>query len=208
MNAAGVQRVSWDHIEGVTVVGGPGVGPGVILGTNGDDDITIIARDSSTHAGTDGAQDFTVSVNDGPDVLYINVPVLLLDALAGDDDIVVREPAPNNAVWNVQLFIAGGTPASPTGDQGDVVELETPGTQTVVFTPNPAAITIPVLPPGVTLTVPAPSGIDTAILNDTTNASIIAITPFNLSVLGIPLYNSSPAALSRSSTRAWRAATI
>ena len=116
------QRVSWDHIESVVAVGG---GPVLILGTNGDDDITIIARDASTHpilaAFTPGIQDFTVSVNDGPDVLFIDQPNVLVDALAGDDDIVVREPAPNNAVWDVNVFIAGGTPAAPTGDQGDVV---------------------------------------------------------------------------------------
>ncbi len=50
LNAAGVQRVSWDHIEAVTVIGPPGGGPALILGTNGEDEITIIARDSSTHA--------------------------------------------------------------------------------------------------------------------------------------------------------------
>ncbi len=120
---AGVQRVSWDHIEAVTIVpivppvGPPGF-PGLFLGTNGDDDITIIARDASTHPGADGVQDFTVSLNGGPDILFLNTPVFLVDALAGDDDIVVREPAPNNAVWNVQLFIAGGTPAAPTGRPG------------------------------------------------------------------------------------------
>src|SRR5439155_10680796 len=162
LNNPGQQRISWDHIEAITVVGG---GPVLILGTNGDDDITIIARDDSTHPLTatmgnmnPGIQDFTASVNGGPAVLYIDQPVVLVDALAGDDDIVVREPAPNNAVWNVQLFIAAGTPAAVTGDQGDVVELETPGTQTVIFTPNPAAIPVPALPAGVTVT-PTAGGI-------------------------------------------------
>ena len=189
----GTQRVSWDHIEAVAVVGG---GPGLTLGTNGDDDITIIARDASTHPlpGVNGVQDFTVSVNGGPDVLYIDSPVHLVDALAGDDDIVVREPAPNGAVWNVQLFIAGGTPSSATGDQGDVVEVESPGVQTAVFTPNPASIPVPALPPGVTLT-PTVGGLDTAMLNDTTNASVIAVAPFTLT-FGLPLpvftYVSSP----------------
>jgi Ca2+-binding RTX toxin-like protein len=134
LNSAGAQRVSWDHIEAVIVSGGPG--PGLILGTNGDDDITIIARDSSTHPLTDGVQDFTVSVNDGIDVLFIDTPVLFVDALAGDDDIVVRAPAPNQAEWDVDLTIAGGPPASATGDQGDVLEFETPGTNNVIFTPS------------------------------------------------------------------------
>src|SRR5262249_49144439 len=146
------QRVSWDHIEAVTGVGpGPG-GPVLGLGSSEDDDITIIARDSSYSPLADGVQDFTVGVSDPPTGLYINVSVLLVDVLAGDDDIVVREPAPNSAVWNVQVFIAGGTPASLADPLGDTVELETPGTQTVIYTPNPAAIPVPVLPPGVTIT--------------------------------------------------------
>ena len=186
------QRVSWDHIESVVAVGGGAV---LTLGTNGDDDITIIARDASTHpilAGfTPGIQDFTVSVNDGPDVLFIDQPNVLVDALAGDDDIVVREPAPNNAVWDVNVFIAGGTPASPTGDQGDVVEVETPGTQTVTFTPSPAAIA-PVVVGGAVIT-PTAGGTDTAILDDTTNSSPITIAPFTLTIAAIPFtYTSSP----------------
>src|SRR5262249_53583631 len=98
LTAAGAQRVSWDHVEGISVTGG---GPGTVLGTNGDDDITIIARDSSTHVGADGVQDFTVSLNTGPSILFLNTPELVVDALAGDDDIELRTPAPNNAVWNV-----------------------------------------------------------------------------------------------------------
>lgn len=134
MAGAGVQRVSWDHIEDVIISGG---GPGLILGTNGDDDITIIARDVSTHAGTDGVQDFTVTVNDSFSALFINQPTLFVDALAGDDDIVVRAPAPNAAVWNVQITLVGGPPASATGDQGDVLEFETPGgADQVIFTPT------------------------------------------------------------------------
>ena len=186
LNSAGAQRVSWDHIEGVFIVGG---GPGVILGTNGDDDITVIARDSSTHVGTNGVQDFTVTVNDGPEFLFIDQPFLFIDALAGDDDIVVREPAPNNAVWNVQIFVAGGPPAAPTVDQGDVLELETQGTsQNVIYTPQPAAIAAP---GGVVIPVPGP---DTATFNDTTNTSIIAATSFSIPILG---FVSSPGGIER-----------
>jgi hypothetical protein len=195
--SAGAQRVSWDHIEAITV-GPPGPGgpfPGLILGTNGDDDITIIARDGSTHAGADGVQDFTVSVNGGPDILFLDTPMLLVDALAGDDDIVVRQPAPNGAVWNVQIYVAAGTPAAPTGDQGDVLELETPGTQTVVYSPNPATIAVPALPAGVSL-APTTGGIDTATLSDTTNTSSIHVAPFRLTVdvAGVTIFDyvSSP----------------
>lgn len=189
-NAVGSQRVSWDHIEEISVTGG---GPSVFLGTNGDDDITIIARDSSTHAAADGVQDFTVSLNNGPSILYLDSPVFFVDSLGGDDDVVVREAAPNGAAWNVQLFVAQGTPGMPTGDQGDVFALETPGTQTVDFTPNPASFTIPSLPAGVTLSIPSPSGVDTAIVNDATNTSVISLTPFNLSVpLANFVFTSSP----------------
>jgi hypothetical protein len=79
------QRVSWDHIERITVVAGPDAGPALVLGTNGDDDISVIARDSSTTPGADGVQDFTVEVNDQATVTYLNFSVLLIDALAGDD---------------------------------------------------------------------------------------------------------------------------
>jgi len=187
LNAAGTQRVSWDHIEAVTVNGG---GPAIILGTNGDDDITIIARDASYDAGADGVRDFTVSVNNGPEILFLNQIAVLVDARAGDDDIVVREPAPNSALWDVQVFIAGGTPAAATGDQGDVLAVETPGTQTVIFTPNPAAIAAFVS--GIVTVTPTP-GINTAILNDTTNTSRIVTATFQVTVTGLgTFFTSSP----------------
>jgi len=150
----GPERISFDHIEEITITGPDCV---IVLGTNGDDDITILARDDSTHAGADGVQDFTVSVNNGIDVLYIDVPELHVDALAGDDDIVLRVPAPNGAVWDVDVFIAGGPPAAPTGDQGDVFEYETPGTQEIIYTPT---------------------GIDSAIIEDVTNSTVITLGSF------------------------------
>ncbi len=199
LNNLGTQRVSWDHIERRVIIGGGGGGggstPALVQGTNWDDDITIIARDSSYDPAADGVQDFTVSVNDGPDDLYIDVPVLFVDAMAGDDDIVVREPAPNNAVWNVQIYVAGGTPEAPTGDQGDVVELETPGTQSVSFAPAPAAFASVTLPAGVTLTGTNPGGLDTALITDSTNTSTISITPFTISIgppFNVDAYVSSP----------------
>ena len=116
----------------------------IITGTNGNDEITVIARDSSYNPANpgvpnpllDGVQDFTVSVNGGPDMLFINQPTLFIDALSGNDDIVVREPRPNQAAWNVQIYVAGGAPASGANRLGDNVELETPGTQTVTYNPN------------------------------------------------------------------------
>ena len=58
---------------------------------------------------------FTVSVNDGPAILFVNVAALFIDALSGDDDIVVRTPAPNGVEWDVDVTIVGGSPSAPTG---------------------------------------------------------------------------------------------
>ena len=103
------QTLSYDHIESISVTGG---GPVTLSGTNGNDAITIIARDSSTHAGTDGIQDFTVSINAGPEFLFINTPAFSINDLGGDDVITVRTPAPNGAVLNVQLTLNGGPPTA------------------------------------------------------------------------------------------------
>ena len=69
--------------------------PGTVLvvGTSAEDDIRIIARDSSTHADADGTGDFTLSINSGPEILMIDAPLLYVDALAGDDNILIRTSA-------------------------------------------------------------------------------------------------------------------
>ncbi len=189
LNTAGFQTVSWIHIETIINSGG---GPAVITGTNGNDEITVIARDSSYNPAApgvpnpllDGVQDFTVSVNSGPDVLFINTPNLFIDSLSGNDDIVVREPAPNQAAWNVQIFVAAGPPASDASRLGDNIELETPGTQTVNYNPNNPLAAIPPVA-GVVFTTPAAGG---GQFNDTGNVSTITATQFL-----IPLfYASSP----------------
>src|SRR5262249_29616121 len=95
------EDVSFDHIEKIgIVVAVPGC-PFLIVGTNGDDDITVIARDDSTHPLADGVQDFTFSVNGGGEILVLNQPDLFIDARNGDDDIVIRSRAPNLADWDV-----------------------------------------------------------------------------------------------------------
>ena len=127
--------VSFVHIENIAPVVGPG--PVTIMGTNGDDDITIIARDASYNALADGVQDFTVSVNAGPDILFINAANLTVNALSGDDEFSVTTPAPNQAVWNVQTTLIGGAPTAGSQDV-DTLQLDTPGTTAtnVVFTPT------------------------------------------------------------------------
>ena len=124
------EPVSYDHLEAIgafTVTGGA-----TFSGTNDADAITVIARDDSSHAGTDGLQDFTVSVNDGIEVLFVDTPSLTVDALGGSDEITVRAPAPNDAEWDVDVTINGGTPST----DADQLIIETPGTDTVVYTPS------------------------------------------------------------------------
>ncbi len=123
--------VSFDHIESFAINGS---GPAVINATNGPDAITVIARDLTTHAGTNGVQDFTVSVNSGPQLLFVNVGSLTLNALGGSDEVTIVAPAPNNAVWDVSVAVNGGPPAA----DGDRVIVQTPGAaaEVVSFTPS------------------------------------------------------------------------
>ncbi len=189
LNTAGFQTISWVHIETITNTGGTPL----ITGTNGNDIITIIARDSSYNPSNpgvpnpllDGIQDFTVSVNDGAEMLFVNTPNLLVDALAGNDQIHVQEPAPNSAAWNTQVFVAGGTPSAGTGNVGDQIVLETPGAQNVIYAPDENASAIPAVP-GVTFGTPSP--VDSAQFNDTTNTSKITATTFAIA----GFYQSSP----------------
>ncbi len=125
--------VSFDHIESFAI---NGTGPAVINGTNGPDSITVIARDASTHGAANGVQDFTVSVNSGPELLFINVTSLTVNALAGSDEVALTTPAPNGAVWDVDVAINGGEPTAV----GDRLVVSTPGAgaETAVYTPNAA----------------------------------------------------------------------
>ena len=149
--------VSFVHIETIGAISNPG--NVTVDGTNGDDDITIIARDSTYSPLADGIQDFTVSVNAGPQILYVNAANLTVNSLSGDDDIVLQTPAPNGAAWNVQVTINGGAPQTLGGRLGDTFSLETPdgatAAQTVAYTPT---------------------GPNSGTLNDSTLASLITLT--------------------------------
>ena len=128
-------NVSFDEIEVLIISGGGG---GVINGTNGNDAITIIARDDSFNAAADGVQDFTAVVNAGLEILFLNQPTLTVNALGGSDTIVVRTPAPNNAVWDVDVTVDGGPPSAgdPAGSDRLVVETPGAGAETVSYTPT------------------------------------------------------------------------
>jgi Ca2+-binding RTX toxin-like protein len=134
--------VSFDHIEEIGfVVPAPGC-PFLIEGTNADDDITVIARDASTHPLADGVRDFTFSVNAMGEILVLDLsdipgsPDLFIDAMSGDDDIVIRTPAPNDAFWDVDVQVAGGPPSIGEVNDGDRLVLETPGFDSIVYTPT------------------------------------------------------------------------
>jgi hypothetical protein len=128
-------NVSFDEIEKLIIDGGGG---GVINGTNGDDAITVIARDATTHAGADGIQDFTAAVNAGLEILFLDQPTLAVNALGGSDTITLRTPAPNNAVWDVAVTVDGGPPSAgtPGGSDRLVVETFGPAPETAVYTPT------------------------------------------------------------------------
>jgi len=46
-----------------------------------------------------------------PRVPFIDVATLVINALGGSDEIALRHPAPNNADWDVDVTINGGSPA-------------------------------------------------------------------------------------------------
>lgn len=130
-------NVSFDEIERLVIDGGGGA---VVNGTNGNDAITLIARDDSYNASADGVQDFTTVVNAGLEVLWIDQPSVTINALGGSDTVVVRAPAPNNAVWDVDVTIDGGAPSAGDPAGSDRLVVETPGAapETVVYTPTAA----------------------------------------------------------------------
>jgi hypothetical protein len=123
--------ISFDEIEAISITGG---GPLVINGTNGPDAITLIARDAATHAAADGVRDFTVSVNASPAFLFVDVPAVQINALAGSDEIDLSVVAPNNADWATNVAADGGPPAA-----SDRVVVETPGAlaaESAVYAPS------------------------------------------------------------------------
>jgi hypothetical protein len=125
------QPISFAKIVNVTV---GGAGAAVIYGTSGNDAITVVARDSSYNASANGVQDFTVSVNGGPVLLFLSTPSLTIHALGGDDQIDVKAPAPNLAAWDETVTVDGG-PSSAVGNQ---LVMAIPGASQATYTPASA----------------------------------------------------------------------
>ncbi|HPM84167.1 MAG TPA: hypothetical protein PLF81_25865, partial [Candidatus Anammoximicrobium sp.] len=130
------ERISYDHIEALGVFD---AAKAIIIGTDADDEISVVARseqaDPPMFVGADGVQDFTTSVNDNAEILWVDTPLLFIDGANGDDDITLRTPAPNNADWDVDVFVAGGLPSTP--EVGDRLRVETPyRSDTVTYQPT------------------------------------------------------------------------
>jgi hypothetical protein len=73
-----------------------------------------------------------VSVNNGPNFLFLHTPSLAVHAGAGDDLVVLHAPAPNLANWTETVTIDGGTPSS----LGDQLRVEVPGANQGTYTPT------------------------------------------------------------------------
>ena len=105
------ERVSFDHIEAITVgdTGTPGDLSVMVCGTNDADTITMIGQ---------GANAVTVSVNDGPAILYTGLTLLSLEGKAGDDNIQVDL---NSAALGTTVLIGinGNTSIGTAGTDSD-----------------------------------------------------------------------------------------
>src|SRR5262249_36771505 len=131
----------------------------VINGTSGPDAISVIARDGTYAAAADGVQDFTVSVNAGPALLFVDSPSLMINAGSGNDVVTLQAPAPNNANWNGQVTVNGGTPATDT----DQLIVQTPGAaaaESVVYTPGTSDSTLNITSSNLLVTNVTINGID------------------------------------------------
>ena len=110
--------VSFDEIESIDLLNVGPAGNATVNGTNGDDQVTIIGT---------GNGNSTVSVNNGPAVVYPNIPTFSLESIGGDDFIAIQ----SIVNWNVNITVVGGSFTSHTS-----LRLTTPGTETATFTPT------------------------------------------------------------------------
>ena len=103
--------VSFDHIEAITVgdTGTPGDLAVTVCGTNDADTITMIGQ---------GANAVTVSVNDGPAILYTGLTSLALEGKLGDDNIQVDLNVATLGT-TVLLTVNGNTSSGAPGTDSD-----------------------------------------------------------------------------------------
>jgi len=107
-----VTNISYDEIEDLSVTANPAGAAVTVSGTNADNDITLIGDAADTN-------DFTVSVDGGPAIQYVDFGSVQIDGLAGDDDV----DADLNAL-DVTVIVNGGdsTGDSPSAS-GDIVTI-------------------------------------------------------------------------------------
>ena len=131
------QSVVFDHLESATVISAPPMPNVTIDATNGADAITIIARDVSTHAGTDGIKDFTVSVNATPQIVYPGILFINADTLTSmhSPEAIEITFALRHRIRPNGMSTSPSTAVPPPTD-GDQLIIETPGQDTVVYTPG------------------------------------------------------------------------
>jgi hypothetical protein len=125
------QPITFTQVAGVGV---NGAGTARINDTTGSDTITVTARDGSYAAGATGVQDFTVSVNAGPNLLFLKTPSLVVNSLAGNDQVALKAPAPNLAAWNENVSLVV-SPSPAVGNQLAVIAL---GTAQSTYAPTSA----------------------------------------------------------------------
>ncbi len=149
-SGAPFRTITFDRVESVNI---NGAGGATIDATNDADEITVIARDN---APANGIRDFTVSINEGSEVQFLEQATLTVNALSGSDNITLRTPAPNNAAWDVDVTINGGAPSA----DADRLVVETPGQTTAQYTPSAPDTGSVVIAPGGTATNVTINGIE------------------------------------------------
>ena len=131
------QRVSFTGLEPVIdLMAGP-------LTINADNANNAISYTAGANSGTllvGGAITGQVGIDSFETYEFANKTALTINALGGSDTIVVRTPAPNNAVWDVDVTIDGGSPSAgdPSGSDRLVVETPGAGAETSIYTPSAA----------------------------------------------------------------------
>jgi len=92
-------NISYDEIELLGITASPSGGSLTISGTNADNDITVVGDAVDT-------DDFTVSVDGGPAILFVDFGALTINGLAGDDDIDIDLNA-----LDIAITVNGGDPS-------------------------------------------------------------------------------------------------
>ncbi len=134
LNTAGFQTISWIHIESITNTGG---GPAIITGTNGDDIITIIARDSSYARGHRWRAGFhRQRSTTAPTFCSSTRRICSSTPWPATIRFTSANRRPTTPCGTRKFGSPAARPRPNTGNVGDQIVLETPGTQNVTYAPD------------------------------------------------------------------------